>query len=80
MCDIVLMSDSELGSEIETVEGIQLEQQLLDDAVLYMQENRYRDGCTKNEKRCICCKAKKFVLQDGDLLYIKKIKRRFANR
>ena len=34
----------------------------------------------KNEKRCIRRKAKKFVLQCGDLLYIKKIKQRFANR
>ena len=71
---ITLMLDSELGSESKTVEGIQREQQLLDDAVLYMQENQYRDGCTKNEKRCIRRKAKKFVLQGGDLLYIKKDK------
>ena len=39
----------------------------MDDAVLYLQENRYRDDCTKNEKRCIRRKAKKFMLQDGDL-------------
>ena len=37
------MLDSELGSESKTVEGIYREQQLLDDAILYMQENQYRD-------------------------------------
>ena len=62
------------GSESEDIEDIQPEQQLLDDAVLYLQENRYRDDCTKNEKRCIRRKAKKFMLQDGDLLYTKKDK------
>ena len=62
------------GSESETIEDIQPEQQLLDDAVLYLQEKRYRDDCTKNEKRCIRRKAKKFMLQDGDLLYTKKDK------
>lgn len=48
------------------------EQQLIEDAVLYLQENRYRDDCTKNEKRSIRRKAKRFMLQDGDLLYTKK--------
>ena len=62
------------GSESEAIEDIQPEQQLLDDAVLYLLENRYRDDCTKNEKRCIRRKAKKFTLQDGDLLYTKKDK------
>ena len=66
------------GSESKTVEGIQHEQkQLLDDAVLYLQENQYRDNCTKNEKKCIRSKDKKFVLQDGDLLYTKQ---KFARR
>ena len=65
------------GSESEDIEDIQPEQQLLDDAVLYLQENRYRDDCTKNEKRSIRRKAKKFMLQDGDLLYTKKTKQRF---
>ena len=64
-----------LSSESEDIEDIQPEQQLLDDAVLYLQENQYRDDCTKNEKRCIRRKAKKFMLQDGDLLYTKKDKR-----
>ena len=62
------------GSESETIEDIQPEQQLLDDAVFYLQEKRYRDDCTKNEKRCIRRKAKKFMLQDDDLLYTKKDK------
>ena len=64
MCDIALMLDSELGSESKIVEGIQREQQRLDDAVLYIQENWYRDGCTKMRKgvfivkvRSLCCKV-----------------------
>ena len=64
-----------LSSESEDIEDIQPEQQLLDDAVLYLQENQYRDDCTKNEKRCIRRKAKKFMLQDGELLYTKKDKK-----
>ena len=53
----------------DTKEDIQCEQQLL---VLYLQENWYRDDCKKNEKRSIRRKAKKLLLQDGDLLYTKK--------
>ena len=53
-------------------EDIGEEEKLLDDTVLYLRENRYRDDCTKNEKRCIRRKAKRFLLQDGDLLYTKK--------
>ena len=73
------------GLKSEAIDGIQPdhEQQLLDDAVLYLQEKRYRDGCMKNEKRCIRRKAKKFMLQDGDLtdlLYTKKTKQRFVNK
>ena len=50
------------------------EWRLLDDAVLYIRENKYREGCTKNEKRCIRRKAQRFSIEDGELLYTKKDK------
>ena len=42
---------------------------LLDEAMLYMVENRYPEEATENRKRIIRRKAKKFEIQDGELYY-----------
>ena len=47
---------------------------LMEDAILYLQRNRYRDGCSKNEKRIIRRKATRFTLNNGELIYTKKDK------
>ena len=80
MCDTALMSGLELSSESKTVEDIQCEQQLLDDAVLYMQENRYRNDYTKMRKvafviklRSLCCK-----MMICCTVYVKKAKQSFV--
>jgi len=43
-----------------------------EDVLLYLQEQRYRHECMKNEKRNIRRKAKWYALEDGALLYTKK--------
>ena len=40
-------------------EGVEEDVQLLQDAVLYATEKRYRDGSEKNWKRSVCMKAVK---------------------
>ena len=35
---------------------------LVEDAILYLQKQRYHDGCSKNEKRSIRRKALRFSL------------------
>ena len=34
---------------------------------------RYPDGCSESKKRCIRKKAKSFVVQDGEMYYLKKV-------
>ena len=51
---------------------------LMEDAVLYLQKQRYRDGLSKNEKRTIRRKATRFTLRNGELLYTKKDKMKVA--
>ena len=51
------------------------EDNLIEDAVLYLQRKLYREGCSKNEKRCIRRKALRFTLNNGELLYTKKDKK-----
>lgn len=48
------------------------EDALMEDAILYLQKQRYRDGLSKNEKRTIRRKATRFTLRNGELLYTKK--------
>ena len=47
---------------------------LMEDVILYMQKQRYCDGCSKNEKRIIRRKAMRFTLSNGELLHTKKDK------
>ena len=49
--------------------------QLLQDAVLYVTEKRYREGSEKNWKRSVRRKANRFKIINGELLYIKKDKK-----
>ena len=44
---------------------------LMEDAILYLQKQRYRDRCSKNEKRIIRRKAMRFTLSNGELFYNK---------
>lgn len=47
---------------------------LMEDAILYIQKQKY-DGCrSKNEKRSIRRKALRFTISNGELLYMKKDK------
>ena len=46
---------------------------LMEDAILYLQKQRYHDGCSKNEKRIIRRNAMRFTLS-GELFYTKKDK------
>ena len=52
---------------------MQEEEDLVEKAYLYLTEQRYPDGCSKNEKRIIRRKTSKFVVRDGDLLYTKTV-------
>ena len=63
----VIMSDDCEGEEEDV--------QLLQDAVLYVTEKRYRDGSEKNWKRSVRRKANRFKIKNGELLYIKKDKK-----
>ena len=45
---------------------------LMEDAILYVQKQRYREGLSKNEKRTIRRKTTRFTLRNGELLYTKK--------
>ena len=56
-------------------EGEEEDVQLLQDAVLYVTEKRYRDGPEKNWKRSVRRKANRFKIINGELLYIKKDKK-----
>ena len=47
---------------------------LMEDATLYLQKQRYCDGCSKNEKRIIRRKATRLTLSNGELLHTKKDK------
>ena len=47
---------------------------LMEDAILYVHKQRYREGLSKNEKRTIRRKATRFTLRNGELLYTKKDK------
>ena len=47
---------------------------LIEDAILYVQKQRYHEGLSKNEKRTIRRKATRFTLRNGELLYTKKDK------
>ena len=47
---------------------------LMEDSILYMQKQRYCDGCSKNEKTIIRRKAMRFTLSNGELLHTKKDK------
>ena len=51
---------------------------LMEDAILYVQKQRYREGLSKNEKRTIRRKATRFTLRNGELLYTKKDKMKVA--
>jgi len=65
--------------EKECSQESSLEKKLLEDAVLYIREKKYREDCvTKNEKRCIRRKAQRFVIDDGELFYTKKDKTKVA--
>jgi len=65
--------------EKECSQESSLEKKLLEDAVLYIREKKYREDCvTKNEKRCIRCKAQRFVIDDEELFYTKKDKTKVA--
>ena len=46
--------------------------QLVTDALRYAQGNGYRSDCSKNSKRSIRRKAKRFVVNNGDVHYKKK--------
>ena len=65
-------SSSSQCTESEDSRG-EIERQLHEDVLLYLQEQRYRQECTKNEKRCIRRKAMRYTLEDGALLYTKQI-------
>ena len=45
---------------------------LLEDAILYLRETRYRENCNVNRKRAIRRKVSKFKLIDGECFYEKK--------
>ena len=47
---------------------------LMEDAILYLQKQRYCDRYSKNEKRIIRRKATRFTLSNGELLYTKEDK------
>ncbi|XP_065911163.1 uncharacterized protein [Dysidea avara] len=66
-------SSSSQCTESEDSRG-EIERQLHEDVLLYLQEQRYRQECTKNEKRCIRRKAMRYTLEDGALLYTKQDK------
>ena len=66
-------SSSSQCTESEDSRG-EIERQLHEDILLYLQEQRYRQECTKNEKRCIRRKAMRYTLEDGALLYTKQDK------
>ena len=41
---------------------------------------RYPDGCSESRKRCIRKKAKSFVVEDGEMYYLKKVKKHGRKR
>ena len=71
------ITDSEDWVE-ESLEENQIKVPSHEDVLLYLQEQRYRQECTKNEKRNIRRKAKRYALEDGALLYTKKDKTKVA--
>ena len=56
-------------------ESVKEDVQLLQDAVLYATEKRYRDVSEKNWKRSMWRKVDRFKILSGELLYIKKDKK-----
>lgn len=46
---------------------------IMEDAVLYLEEKRYRADCPPNRKRAIRKKCKKLKLDHGEILYEKKL-------
>ena len=51
---------------MENAEG---NEQLLQEAYIFLTEKRYPNGCTELRKRVIRKKALKFVVKDGELFY-----------
>jgi len=70
-----MMADDSNRSCCTDDEGSEeIERQLHEDVLLYLQEHRYRPECTKNEKRSIRRKAVRYTFEDGALLYTKQDK------
>ena len=49
---------------------------LVDAVFIYLTESRYSEGCSATRKRTIRKKAKKFVVRDGVMYFLKKKKKR----
>ena len=45
------------------------DQELVEQAYIYLTSTTYPPGCDEKRKRVICNKAKKFELKDGELYY-----------
>ena len=52
------------------------DQELVEQAYVYLTSATYPPGCDENRKRVIRKKAKKFELKDGELYYKQKQKRK----
>ena len=61
---------------MDTEERHERDQELVEQAYVYLTSTTYPPGCDDNRKRMIRKKAKKFELKDGELYYKQKQKRK----
>ena len=70
------MSSFEEGVSLSTMDAEERDQELVEQAYVYLTSTTYPPGCDENRKRVIRKKAKKFELKDGELYYKQKQKRK----
>ena len=61
-------------SSLSTMDTEERDQELVEQAYIYLTSTTYPPGCDENRKRVIRKKAKKFELKDGELYYKQKQK------
>ena len=61
-----------MESEDKTLKDMDMQQDandVVEDTVYYLSENKYPEGCSNNRKRQIRKKAEKFLVKDDELYY-----------
>lgn len=71
--------NQERTMEIPVPEEADRDQELVEQAYMYLTAGTYPAGCSENRKRVIRKKSKKFELKDGELYYKQKQKGKVLN-